>query len=44
MHGAGHGDHKRPTYKEVTGYVPSVEEDEDDKEEETPEGGPQPAG
>lgn len=39
---AGHGNHKHPTYKEVTGYVPSVEGDEGDKEEETSK--PEPAG
>ncbi len=40
----GHGNHKHPDYKEATGYVPSVEEDEDDKEEETPESEPEPDG
>lgn len=30
----GHGDHKKPTYKEVTGYVPSVEQNEEDNGQE----------
>lgn len=32
-----HGDHSKPTYKEATGYVPSVELDDEDKEEDKQE-------